>query len=252
MAAVLYVASMLRLWLLPRGLGPLGIGAVGACCLLVGCATGVTETGGPLETGAGGEITGVGAGGNGGAPQATVGSGNSPTGPAGPGAGGGMGGDMGAGGGTTSGGGMMSMCDFTHQNTCTSAMGLQSVAGDESSPVQTVMGDSSGWFLIEVQERSGSIIESDLSYTVTLTSPPGMDYDVIVYQGPQDGPPDCNATPRVGVGAGSVETVHDSWDDDQGFGGEDDDVWLSIEVRHVSGTDCGAQAQWTLSIQGNT
>jgi hypothetical protein len=85
---------------------------------------------------------------------------------------------------------------------------------------------------------------------VTLTSPAGMNYDLFVHQGPQDGSPDCNAPEIKGTPSGSSETVSDSWDDDQGLGGEDDSVWLSIEVRHVSGMDCNAT--WTLKIEGGT
>jgi len=77
-----------------------------------------------------------------------------------------------------------------------------------------------------------------------------MDYNLKVHQGPQDGNPDCNVSPLNG--SGNPESVSGSWDDDQGFGGEDDSVWLSIEVEYVSGSACGPNAEWTLTVTGHT
>jgi hypothetical protein len=115
-----------------------------------------------------------------------------------------------------------------------------------------VTGATSKWFLIWIEERASGVSETDLSYRVALTSPAGMNYDVIVHQGPQDGAPDCNAPPVTGQLEGGAEVVAASWDDDQGIGGEDDSVYLAIEVRWISGTECSLQDQWTLTIQGHT
>jgi hypothetical protein len=140
-----------------------------------------------------------------------------------------------------------SACDFSATNTCASAQSLGNVAGDTGGLAQT-SGVGSKWIKARITEADSSVFETDLSYVVTLTSPPGMDYDLYVRQGPQDGPQDCAATEKKGVVSGSTETVSDSWDDDQGIGGEDDSVWLSIEVRHVSGDDCATP--WSLSVSG--
>lgn len=159
--------------------------------------------------------------------------------------------DVGSGGqGGVGGSGMI--CDYTAPNTCTSATQLSAIAGDENEPPVVVTGDTSMWVAIHVQEKVGSILEEDLSYTVSLVSPTGMDYDLMVHQGPQEGSPDCGATAQQGQSQGNAEVVHNSWDDDFGFLGEDDSVWLSIEVRHVSGSECGPDAEWTLTITGHT
>ncbi|MBW2463725.1 MAG: hypothetical protein JRH11_18890 [Deltaproteobacteria bacterium] len=166
---------------------------------------------------------------------------------------GGAGGEVGTGGGFGGGGaGGSSNCDFAAPNTCPSAEALPDVPGDENGPTITRTGDGSMWFKVHITEESGSISETDLSYTVTLTSPPGMDYDLYVHQSEQDKPQDCNVTPKKGTPSIGSEVVSDLWDDDQGFGGEDDPVWLSIEVRHVSGGQCGPGAEWTLTVQGHT
>ena len=152
-------------------------------------------------------------------------------------------GGMGGGG---SGGG--NPCSFAAPNTCASAEQLPAVSGDEGG-TSSATGAGSKWFKVHIKETSSSIFEADLSYAVTLISPSGMDYDLYVRQGPQNGSPNCNAAEKKGVLSGGVETVSDGWDDDQGFGGEDDSVWLSIEVRHVSGDDCNAK--WSLTVKGD-
>ncbi|MEJ7728898.1 MAG: hypothetical protein WKG00_06760 [Polyangiaceae bacterium] len=154
----------------------------------------------------------------------------------------------GVGGGGT--GGSAPMCDFTSPNLCAGATAMNGIAGDDGG-TSTANGHTSQWFQIHVTEESSSIFEDDMSYTVTLTSPPGMIYNVLVHEGPQDGNPNCGASPLPGTPPGGpLQTVHASWDDDQGIGGEDDSLWLSIEVVWVSGDDCNAN--WTLSVAGGT
>lgn len=123
---------------------------------------------------------------------------------------------------------------------------MSSVAGDDGG-TSTVMAAGSRWFQIHVTEESSSIFESDLSYTATLNAPSGDVYNLIVHEGPQDGNPDCSATPKMG--SGSPPSVHAGWDDSQPIGGEDDSLWLSIEVQFVSGTNC---SDYTLTVQGGT
>jgi hypothetical protein len=162
---------------------------------------------------------------------------------------GGAGGDStGAGGMGGGAGGADPGCDFTAPNTCQSAEPLASVDGDDGG-TSSAQGVGSKWFVIKIVENNSDISEVDMSYTVTLSSPPGMQYHLVVHQGPQDGSPDCNAAPKNGTGT-NPQTVSDSWDDDQGLGGEDDSLYLSISVQHVSGNDC--DAEWTLLVEGGT
>jgi hypothetical protein len=216
--------------------------------LLAACATGVTETGGE-DDGFGGSGFGgdMGTGGVVDPPTTSSTTTTSSTGGFG-----GMGGGMGVGGGT-GGQGAGLVCDFTHLNTCETASAMSPVDGDDSSPASVVTGDTSDWFEIHVVESSGSIFEADLSFTATLDIPAGMDYDLIVHMGSDGGGPNCNATPIVGTSNGNGQkTVSQGWDDSQPIGGEDDSRWLSIEVLHVSGQDCGPGYQWTLTVEGNT
>jgi hypothetical protein len=88
------------------------------------------------------------------------------------------------------------------------------------------------------------------SYTATLTSPPGMRFDLYAYEGPIGSPmmaPDCDATAIHSMG--DPETITDQWPDNPG---PDDSRWVLFEVRYVSGDLCGGAAQWTLTIAGHT
>ncbi|MFO0589487.1 MAG: hypothetical protein U0441_18260 [Polyangiaceae bacterium] len=150
----------------------------------------------------------------------------------------------GSGGGGAGGGGEC----FSSPNLCSNADQLPDVSGDEGG-TSTASGSTSKWLKVHVTETDSSIFASDLSYRVTLSSPPGMDYDLYVKEGPQDGNPDCGATSVKGTPGAGGEQVSASWNDDQGLGGEDDSLWLCIEVQYVSGSDCNAQ--WSLTVVGN-
>lgn len=213
----------------------------GAIAGLAACATAVDQAGGNEDDGLGGDD---GFGGFGGMVDPTTTTTTTSAGGMG-----GFGGGMGGTGGEGAGG---LVCDFTHLHTCETASTLPPVKGDESGPDAVVTGDTSDWFQVEIVEADGGIFDSDLSFTVTLDVPPGMDYDLIVHEGPEDSGPNCNATPMFGQPSGNTETVSHSWDDSQPIGGEDDSRWLSIEVLHVSGVDCGPGFQWTLTVAGDT
>ena len=159
-------------------------------------------------------------------------------------------GGAGAGGGdTTTSTGTGQICDFTSLDTCATADPMSPLAADKTQTPIVMTGTGEAWFKIHMEEQAGGISGVDLSYRVTLTSPAGMDYDLDVQEGPQNGAVDCNAT--IKNGAGTPETVSASWNDDQGFGGEDDSLWLVIHVVYVSGDLCGPSDNWTLKVEGH-
>ena len=162
---------------------------------------------------------------------ATGGGGTSAGGAAGSGAAGGMGGQGGA-------------CNFSAPNDCSSATDLGTVGGDTGHDTLSHDGIGSLWLQVLVSETAG--LNHPLSYTVSLTSPVGGDYDLYVSEGGQDGP-DCGATPVQGTG--DPESVSNGWQDSQ-MGVGNDGRTLSIEVRYVSGTDC--DTPWHLTVTGHT
>jgi hypothetical protein len=209
-----------------------------------GTDSGHTETS-PGDGGSGATDSSAGGYGTGGA-DGDGGMGGMGNGGSGDGGMGGMG--NGGAGGSDGGAGGSVVCDFSAPNNCAAAEQLTAVSGDEGDTT-TSSGAGSKWFKIQVKETDSGILETDLSYKVSLTSPPGMDYDLYVKQGPQDGSPNCGATAVKGMLSGGSESVSNSWDDDQGIGGEDDSLWLSIEIVHVSGDNC--DAKWSLTVVGD-
>jgi hypothetical protein len=219
-----------------------------ALCLVIGLCAACAEGGGVggSENEGGGVPSDGGAGAGPSGPSSTTGNMQPP-----------MGGDPSDGGsggtppmGGEGGGGPMPTCDFTAPEMCAGAEPLPAIAGDEGSPSATRSGHTNKWFKIHIEEQDASIGDEDLSYTVSLASPPGVVYSLKVYTGAEDGPADCNA--GVANGVGNPPSVSASWDDDQGFGGEDDSKWLIIEITHVSGELCSSSDNWTLLVQGNT
>ena len=162
---------------------------------------------------------------------------------------GGEGGDGGVGGMPTTNVGGGPLCDFSAPESCAGAEVMPAVSGDEGNDSVTRTGVGSKWFKVHIEEDDGSIIESDMSYRVTLASPSSGNYDLRVYEAAEGDPPDCGVTPATGTG--SPELVANSWDDSQGIGGENDSLWLVIEIAHVSGDECAMDDQWTLQVQGN-
>jgi hypothetical protein len=143
-------------------------------------------------------------------------------------------------------GGAPPTCTYTAPDTCETAQELQSIDGDRQHDTRVVLGTTSAWMAIEVKEAVGSLLRfPQLSYRVTLESPPGMVYHLFVYRGDATGP-GCGAQPREGEG--DPPEVTQTWIDIPGF---DDSTWLAIEVRHIQGGLCGTAAQWTLTVEGH-
>ncbi|MFT3773518.1 MAG: hypothetical protein QM820_49715 [Minicystis sp.] len=137
-----------------------------------------------------------------------------------------------------------SVCSYGAPNVCDNALELTSIDGDTGNDVRTVTGTTSKWFKVHVNE--GSNLATGLSWTATLTPAPGVDFDLYIYEGNAD-QPNCFAAPTQANG--TPESYHQSWSDS--FGSEDG-RWFILEVRYAGGTGCGAEAKWTLTVEGNT
>jgi hypothetical protein len=230
----------------PRSMKLRHASLVVALVSVVACADGTD-----IEGGGGGD-EGVGAQGVGGDPSSattTTTTTTTTTSTGGEGGAGGMGeggaGEGGAGEGGSNGSGGNS-CDYTAPNGSSNPLDLGNVKGEGGGAAIVHTDTTSKWLAVLVEETSSNIIADDLGFRVTLQSPAGMDYDVYVHLGPQDGNVDCFVTPTKGTG--TPESVSNSWNDDQGVFGEDDSAWLCIEVRYVSGDMC--TDPWTLTVVG--
>ncbi|WP_437906920.1 hypothetical protein WME95_03045 [Sorangium sp. So ce327] len=159
----------------------------------------------------------------------------------------GVGGDVGSneGDGGDGGGGAVAECDHAAPNTCTGAEALGSISGDVEADSMTVTGTTSKWFKILIVDNADEA--SSEHFRATLESPPGMNFDLIAYQGQIEvDAPNCFAS---GVrGQGTPESFYVTWNDRFA---DPDELWFILEVRHVEGTACGEDARWTLTLLGN-
>jgi len=137
-------------------------------------------------------------------------------------------------------------CDYNETNDCNGSDTLSAIDGDRNSDKRTVQGTTSKWFKVLVNEAVSSLISyPQLSYTATLDTPPGMDFDLFVYDG-STSTPSCGGNPKHA--AGSPEAVSESWGDSLGV---DDTQWLTLEVRYITGDMCPSDP-WTLTVKGHT
>jgi hypothetical protein len=128
---------------------------------------------------------------------------------------------------------------------CGGATDLGDLVGDEAGgPLPNVEGTGERWLRFTLTETNGGNPNDDLTATIVLNSPTGVDYDLFVYCANCGGVLAGSST----LGAGQNDTVHVLVDDPV-LGGNDDSVELVIEVRYLSGTSC---LPWILSIDGDT
>ncbi|WP_437571389.1 hypothetical protein [Sorangium sp. So ce542] len=223
--------------------------------ILAACANGTDELmPGYYEEQAGGGGSGGGGGEGGGGVDASSSSrasssastSSSSAGVGGAGGEGGEGGSSDGGGGEGGDGGAAGECDYGSPNTCVGAEDLGTVPGDDGADwaMKTATGTTSKWFKVRVVDKENW--PTSERFKATLTSPPGMNFDLIVYQGDIEvNAPDCFAS---GVrGQGTPESFMITWNDRIG---PDDHLWFILEVRHVEGTVCGEEAKWTLTVEG--
>ena len=129
---------------------------------------------------------------------------------------------------------------------CASAIDLGSMCGDEyegffcpskcrTGPTQTGYGER--WYKIYLDECS--TCDADIRVRVRLQSPPGMDYDLYLYE-------PCGTLRASSLaGIGQLDEVTDV-SSDGWTGGNDGKTWY-VEVRYWSGSGCG---EWNLQVKG--
>jgi hypothetical protein len=133
---------------------------------------------------------------------------------------------------------------------CSGATDLGTVSGDKNADQKSAQGSTSQWLKVRVTENDSDVFGMDLWTKVTLTQPSGgQNFDLYVYL-PGSDILECSAVTKSST-TGGTETVSLSWGEGSGFSnGKNDDRWVTIEVRHVSGT-CDPNQKWSLLVEGN-
>ncbi len=151
--------------------------------------------------------------------------------------------------GDSSSGGEVDPC--TNLETCPTSPVIGGVSGDESSRDIEFSGAAPIWVRFQVSENDNSLVGSGLSFTVTLTSPVGADFDLYVYRGPAGGSRSCGGVSQNSTNDGAVDSVSMSWGEGGIPNGADDGAWVAVEVR-AKDNMCAPPEQWMLLIEGNT
>jgi hypothetical protein len=140
----------------------------------------------------------------------------------------------------------------TSPNTCASATVLGKMSGDTSGPDLSSKGDTAEWLVADVTENDNSPLGVPMKLTVTLTSPPGMNFDLYVYLGADVNAIECTTVKASStLGVGQTDSVNFEWGELGPLAnGVDDSRHVSVEVRYVSGT-CQANDQWSLTLHGH-
>jgi len=150
--------------------------------------------------------------------------------------------------GSSSEGGSMGNC--SNALTCPMASSIGSIAGDQGADLVNTSGSEPTWVTFQVAELDEDIVGVAMSFTVTLTSPAGADFDLYVYRGVEGGVTGCGGFLEQSTGAG-VDTVSMLWGEGLVANGLDDDVWVAVEI--VAKNDmCVPPQEWTLVAEGNT
>ena len=149
---------------------------------------------------------------------------------------------------TTDDGGMTGDCP--NVDTCQGASGIGLVSGDSGSDTVGASGSESTWIEFQVTENDDSLVGAQLSFTATLQSPAGADFDLYVYRSGAGGASGCNGTMQSSMSVGSQDAVSMTWGEGLVPNGLDDGVWVAVEIR-AKNDECSAQ-QWVLEVEGNT
>lgn len=128
-------------------------------------------------------------------------------------------------------------CQLDTNPSCGAAVNLGTFAGDAGTPTVTRTGTGEAFFKVRLREDASST--RDLTASVRLQSPPGIDYDLLVRCA------SCTSTPQTSnAGAGAAEEVRVLRRDNF----SDNSFDLFVEVRFRVGTSC---SPWTLTIATN-
>jgi len=167
------------------------------------------------------------------------------------------GGDDGGGSGDDASGddGGNALCSTSPDQCVAGATSLGSVAGDETGATVSASGYTSEWLRLDETEQDSSPIGQAMIFTATLTSPPGMNYDLYAYLGASGGVGNIECTTIKGQStnpAGEIDQVTFQWGETTGgiANGNDDSATVMIEVRWVSGA-CSTTQNWSISAHGD-
>jgi len=141
--------------------------------------------------------------------------------------------------------------DCPTPGSCATAEIIGMVSGDEPSADLVVNGSEPTWLTFRATEDNESFAGEALSVTVTLSSPPSVDFDLYVYRGAADGTTGCNGVLSSSTSAAATDIVQINWGEAAVANGIDDHSWIAVEIVPKAPM-CDDGSQWTLEVEGDT
>ena len=141
--------------------------------------------------------------------------------------------------------------DCPNLATCQGASGIGLVSGDQDSRTIGASGSEPTWIEFQVTENDDALVGAAMSFTVTLSSAAGADFDLYVYRGMEGGNTGCNGFMQQSTNAGPQDAVAMTWGEGVVPNGLDDGVWVAVEIR-AKDDMCAPGQQWMLTVEGNT
>lgn len=126
--------------------------------------------------------------------------------------------------------------------------------GDGPSAAKTATGANSRFFTVKVEESADTglfAVGRSMRLKATLTSPPGHNFDLFVYQASAS--KQCTTVGKASESATDPDVASIIWgeQDNDGGNGFSDTATVTIEVREVDGLTCDPNATWNLKVEGN-
>ncbi len=161
----------------------------------------------------------------------------------------GAGTDSGAGGDAGTDAGPPTGC--ASPNACAGATAMDAVSGDTGADTARQSGSTSKWLKLRVREDDSAVTSGKkLKLTLTLTAPPGSNFDLRVYLPLDPTSEKCTGPDRVTSAVAGPEVAALEWGEGTFPNGADDSRTVTVEVLHVSGP-CDPTKTWTLLAEGN-
>ena len=144
----------------------------------------------------------------------------------------------------------MPVPECPNETVCGNAEVIGMVSGDSNSPAIQASGSEPVWLTFQVTEDNDAVTGEALAFTATLSSPPGVDFDLYVYRGAANGQTGCGGVMDSSTAAVGNDVVHMGWGEGGVANGVDDRSWVAVEII-PKGDMCPYGGQWSLNVVGD-
>jgi hypothetical protein len=138
----------------------------------------------------------------------------------------------------------------TGSGTCQTGTMLGTVSGDTGNAKLTASGYQSAWYRVRVTEDDSDVFGLTLRVGAKVTSPTNAAFDVFIYVNSGSDIVECSTTTGTKTTNGNVRQVRAEWGEGAISNGSDDGRTVSIEVRPLAASGCSPSDMWQLEVEG--